>query len=127
MSNQIKNLLGDALANYAPLTDLVENRIGPVEEFEGEKCPYVTYWQDNDDTEQTHDGPGPSRVMVQIDSYAPTYTQVQSIADAVEGAFEAFEIIGVRIATQRGRKDSYDPATRRHVCMMDYEIWHTED
>ncbi len=83
-------MLAHLLAS-AVLNGLVANRISPPPAPQGQPAPFITYQRISRVTPLTHTGEtGPSQARIQVDSWAKTYLEAKTVADAAEAAMRSF-------------------------------------
>jgi hypothetical protein len=58
---------------------------------------------------------------VQIDAYADTYAQAQTVGAAVLALMSVWSVQNVNLMSQ----DFFEPDAKLHRCSMDFSIWHS--
>lgn len=83
--------------------------------------PYMVYSRINTNSENVLSGTsGLANTRMQIDIYAKTYVQAQTIARAVDTLMNGWNYQNVSILSQ----DMYEPDVKLHRVIADYSIWH---
>lgn len=95
--------------------------VHPMTAPDGTVPPYITYQRITADEEPVLSGSsGLTNTRVQIDIYARTYAQVQTIAAQVDALFAAWSVQNVSLPAQ----DLYEDAVKLFRISADYSIWH---
>jgi hypothetical protein len=83
-------IVRDALMATSAVTDLIQDRVGPLQAQQGETFPYVvlTLISIEPQNHLTGNG-GLDRCTVQLDAYAFNYQDASAIANACRSALEA--------------------------------------
>lgn len=111
----------DLLALLNGNTDAGIN-VFPMVATQGVVAPYITYQRIVTNTENTVSGsPGLSNTRMQIDVYAKTYAQAQSIATQVDQLVSASSLQCWSMRFQ----DVYEDAVRLFRVILEYSIWHS--
>jgi Protein of unknown function (DUF3168) len=85
--------------------------------------PHLTYQRIASTPENVMGGngnPSISQCLMQIDIWARTYVQVQSISDVVAVSMLNWTIQNIQISL----RDLYEPDTKTFRISMDYSIWY---
>ncbi len=86
----LEELLYAHVTSYASVQSYIGQRFYPVSLPQNPTYPAATYRRVSTAVQYTRDGDGMGRVRFQVDCYATTYSQIVSLADAMEDALEAF-------------------------------------
>lgn len=84
--------------------------------------PYATYQRVSANSENSLSGnTGLINTRMQIDVYADTYSQAQSIAAQIDALMSGWAVQN----TSQGAQDLYEDAVKLHRVNLDFSIWHT--
>ena len=80
------------LKNYAPLVDLVGQRIYPLVSPQNSTLPVITYQKISQVRERTLSSPAPKvvRARFQISCWAASYAEVKEVAEQVKAALQDY-------------------------------------
>lgn len=105
------------------LSGVAGARIYPMLAPQPATTPYVVYTRVVSQVENVMAGNGNppiNQTRLQIDVYSKTYSEANSVAQAVTAAMLAWNIQNVNISSQ----DLFEPDTRLYRVMLEYSIWH---
>lgn len=125
----IEEALYTKLAGTAAVTALVGTRIYPASSVQvtDPQITHVTYEKVDGMPYHTHDGPGTfRRARMSYTAKGPTFASAKAIGDAVLAALDGFQgtVLTVQIQAVLSQEDGipdYDPETRQHLLMVDFE------
>ncbi len=113
------------LAADATLTALVGTKIFPNLAPQGTVPPFVVYQQISGVPQNRLTGGSVGRLTefrMQLDSYARTYLEAHSVADAVDAVMSALESPDLAAAPGAAR-DLYDDVAMLHRVSADFSVW----
>jgi hypothetical protein len=85
--------------------------------------PHITYQRISSRNENVMEGNGNppiSQCRMQIDVWAKTYAQAQTLSDQVTAAMQSWSIQNVQISS----RDLYESDVKIYRMTMDYSIWY---
>lgn len=115
------------LKSQAAVTALVSTRITPMPLPQGSTLPAITYWLISTPREYVQTGrAGLARARVQIDVWASTYLEAQTVAEAVVTAFDGWHDTLGNVAFVEGPRDGYETDTKLYRKLLDVTIHYEE-
>jgi hypothetical protein len=98
------------------------DRVYPLIAPDGVARPYIVYQRVAANTENIlSGGSGLVNTRLQVDVYATTYAQAQSVAAAIDALMADWAVQNVSVLSQ----DFYEPDAKLHRVSTDYSTWHT--
>ncbi len=108
----------DILVAAPAVTGLVGARISPNVRAQDEEVPAVTLVLVNvSPLDCLASPPTLEQNIVQVNSWAETYDEAQSVADACRSALEAAGL------TLRGQSERYEPAVEEYLVSQEFTLW----
>lgn len=102
---------------------ITEGRVYPIATKEDVKSPYVTYDSITVNYEPTKDGAIPDSLSCRVLCVDRSYTAVEALADAVEGALNNAWVDELgSCLLMRSRRSDYDPSTGEFVENLNFSI-----
>lgn len=100
------------------VTALVGSRVSPVMRDQSETLPCVTLTLASVAPLNHLDGaPTLDANLVQVDSWAETYTQARDVANACRAALEAANVV------MNGEFDNYEPEVTEYRVTQEFSVW----
>jgi len=97
-------------------------RVFPLVAPDGVSRPYIVYQRVAAVSENVLSGDaGLINTRLQIDAFAETYAQAQTVAAAIIALMDGWSVQNVNLMSQ----DFFEPDTKLHRCSMDFSIWHS--
>ena len=122
------------LEGYAPLFELIGNRVFPMKIPQGAEIPCLTYQRISTPRILTHDTSGATGDLVsprvQFDAWATTQLAAKIITDVLRGGLNGKTgVIGgvtIRAALAENEAPGWDEAAELYRSRSDYIIWQEE-
>lgn len=103
------------------MAGVASGRVHPRGSVDSPLAPYVTYFRVAGVDEIILSGSsGLVNTRMQIDGFATTYAEAQSLAATIKSALKGWEIQSVI----NGEQDLYEDDTKLHRVLIDVSIWH---
>lgn len=106
------------------VTGITAGRVYPMGAASSPVAPYITYSRVSaieQTTLDTNGGTGnASNTRLQIDVWATTYGEAQSIAGTIKTALKGWSVENVIL----GEQDMHEPDTGLHRVLIDCSVWH---
>lgn len=97
-------------------------QVSPLTAPDGTVAPYITYQRISANSENVLSGSsGVVNTRMQIDVYADSYAQAQTIAAQVDALMAAWSVQNVSVLSQ----DIYEDLVKLYRISQDYSIWHS--
>ena len=123
------------LCGDAGVAALAGDRISPIERYQSDGQPALTYMTISSQPDYAHSGPtGLAQSRVQLDAYAPLYADAKALIDAAKallsgysGTVGSVKFDGIFVEDERDfRADGAGGVERPRRIQLDVMIWHKE-
>lgn len=129
----IEDNLRDYLLTKVAITTLVSTRIYPEYLPQKPTLPAITFARTSSPRIMTLNTgrPGLAAARIQIDCWAKTYGAAKALGEQVRIALQGYTgtlsgTVSAQAVHFYGDWDVYEPETKEHRVVMDFEIWHAE-
>lgn len=95
----------------------------PIVADQNAEYPHITYQRITSTNENVMEGNGNppiSQCLMQIDVWAKTYAQAQSLSDSITAAMLAWLVQNIQVSS----RDLFESDVRIYRMSMDYSIWY---